>query len=84
MEEDEKKKKAAFRKKVRAHASQATLTSLHTTDDWSISYMYYHMQSNTDSLCRVQMEKEVSDFIQDSAQQKRKYNPMGKIERSIL
>lgn len=30
------------------------------------------------------MEKEVSDFIQDSSQQKRKYNPMGKIERSIL
>uniref|UniRef100_A0A672ZJ16 Sperm-associated antigen 7 homolog n=2 Tax=Sphaeramia orbicularis TaxID=375764 RepID=A0A672ZJ16_9TELE len=33
---------------------------------------------------RKKMEKEVSDFIQDSAQQKRKYNPMGKIERSIL
>ncbi|KAJ0061957.1 hypothetical protein NL108_014698, partial [Boleophthalmus pectinirostris] len=45
MEEDEKRKKAEFRKK---------------------------------------MEKEVSDFIQDSTQQKRKYNPMGKIERSIL
>ncbi|XP_029030344.1 sperm-associated antigen 7 homolog [Betta splendens] len=45
MEEDEKRKKAEFRKK---------------------------------------MEKEVCDFIQDSSQQKRKYNPMGKIERSIL
>uniref|UniRef100_A0A3P9CKM4 Sperm associated antigen 7 n=1 Tax=Maylandia zebra TaxID=106582 RepID=A0A3P9CKM4_9CICH len=33
---------------------------------------------------RKKMEKEVSDFIQDSSQQKRKYNPMGKIERSIL
>ncbi|XP_058483943.1 sperm-associated antigen 7 homolog [Solea solea] len=33
---------------------------------------------------RKKMEKEVSDFIQDSTQQKRKYNPMGKIERSIL
>ncbi|XP_067350865.1 sperm-associated antigen 7 homolog [Channa argus] len=33
---------------------------------------------------RKQMENEVSDFIQDSSQQKRKYNPMGKIERSIL
>ncbi|KAF7666328.1 hypothetical protein LDENG_00110000 [Lucifuga dentata] len=33
---------------------------------------------------RKKMEKEVSDFIQDSAQQKRKYNPMGKVERSIL
>ncbi|KAI4813772.1 hypothetical protein KUCAC02_003002 [Chaenocephalus aceratus] len=33
---------------------------------------------------RKKMEKEVSEFIQDSAQQKRKYNPMGKIERSIL
>ncbi|XP_034034421.1 sperm-associated antigen 7 homolog [Thalassophryne amazonica] len=33
---------------------------------------------------RKMMEKEVSDFIQDSAQQKRKYKPMGKIERSIL
>uniref|UniRef100_A0A3P9QIX3 Sperm-associated antigen 7 homolog n=1 Tax=Poecilia reticulata TaxID=8081 RepID=A0A3P9QIX3_POERE len=32
---------------------------------------------------RKKMEKEVSDFIQDSSQQKRKYNPMGKIERSI-
>ncbi|KAA8587027.1 hypothetical protein FQN60_000863 [Etheostoma spectabile] len=45
MEEDERRKKAEFRKK---------------------------------------MEKEVSEFIQDSSQQKRKYNPMGKIERSIL
>uniref|UniRef100_A0A3B4A008 R3H domain-containing protein n=1 Tax=Periophthalmus magnuspinnatus TaxID=409849 RepID=A0A3B4A008_9GOBI len=35
-------------------------------------------------LFKFQMEKEVSDFIQDSTQQKRKYNPMGKIERSIL
>ncbi|XP_068457306.1 sperm-associated antigen 7 homolog [Clinocottus analis] len=33
---------------------------------------------------RKKLEKEVSDFIQDSLQQKRKYNPMGKIERSIL
>lgn len=30
------------------------------------------------------MEKDVSDFIQDSNQQKKKYDPMGKIERSIL
>lgn len=30
------------------------------------------------------MEKEVSDFIQDSDVQKKKYAPMGKIERSIL
>lgn len=45
MQEDEKKKKAEFRKR---------------------------------------MEKEVSDFIQDSALQKKKYAPMGKIERSIL
>ncbi|CAL8365064.1 unnamed protein product [Lota lota] len=45
MQEDEKRKKADFRKK---------------------------------------MEKEVSDFIQDSTQPKRKYTPMGKIERSIL
>ncbi|KAG7271662.1 hypothetical protein CRUP_022279 [Coryphaenoides rupestris] len=33
---------------------------------------------------RKKMEKEVSDFIQDSTQPKRKYAPMGKIERSIL
>ncbi|TNN37564.1 Sperm-associated antigen 7 [Liparis tanakae] len=33
---------------------------------------------------RRKLEKEVSDFIQDSLQQKRKYNPMGKIERTIL
>uniref|UniRef100_A0A8C7NAS9 Sperm-associated antigen 7 homolog n=3 Tax=Oncorhynchus TaxID=8016 RepID=A0A8C7NAS9_ONCKI len=33
---------------------------------------------------RKRMEKEVSEFIQDTKQQKRKYNPMGKIERSIL
>ncbi|XP_036380612.1 sperm-associated antigen 7 homolog [Megalops cyprinoides] len=33
---------------------------------------------------RKRMEKEVSDFIQDSGMQKRKYDPMGKIERSIL
>ncbi|XP_068187639.1 sperm-associated antigen 7 homolog isoform X2 [Antennarius striatus] len=33
---------------------------------------------------RKKMEKEVSDFIQDSSQQKRKYHPMGKIERNIL
>ncbi|KAL1274227.1 hypothetical protein QQF64_027041 [Cirrhinus molitorella] len=33
---------------------------------------------------RKRMEKEVSDFIQDSTLQKKKYNPMGKIERSIL
>ncbi|KAI7812747.1 sperm-associated antigen 7 homolog [Triplophysa rosa] len=33
---------------------------------------------------RKKMEKEVSHFIQDSTQQKKKYNPMGKIERSIL
>uniref|UniRef100_A0A3B1J3L4 Sperm-associated antigen 7 homolog n=2 Tax=Astyanax mexicanus TaxID=7994 RepID=A0A3B1J3L4_ASTMX len=45
MQEDEKRKKAEFRKK---------------------------------------MEKEVNDFIQDSALQKKKYEPMGKIERSIL
>ncbi|XP_051950098.1 sperm-associated antigen 7 homolog [Xyrauchen texanus] len=45
MEEDEKRKKTEFRKK---------------------------------------MEKEVSNFIQDSTLKKKKYNPMGKIERSIL
>ncbi|XP_030648730.1 sperm-associated antigen 7 homolog [Chanos chanos] len=33
---------------------------------------------------RKKMEKEVSDFIQDSALQRKKYDPMGKIERSIL
>ncbi|XP_061596814.1 sperm-associated antigen 7 homolog [Cololabis saira] len=33
---------------------------------------------------RKKMEKEVSQFIQDSTRQKQKYNPMGKIERSIL
>ncbi|XP_028911235.1 sperm-associated antigen 7 [Ornithorhynchus anatinus] len=33
---------------------------------------------------RKRMEKEVSDFIQDSAQTKRKFQPMNKIERSIL
>ncbi|KAM4747865.1 sperm-associated antigen 7 [Rhinophrynus dorsalis] len=33
---------------------------------------------------RKRMEKEVSDFIQDSTQTKRKFQPMGKIERSIL
>ncbi|XP_023659217.1 sperm-associated antigen 7 homolog [Paramormyrops kingsleyae] len=33
---------------------------------------------------RKRMEKEVSDFIQDSSVQKKKYSPMGKIERSIL
>ncbi|XP_006627418.1 sperm-associated antigen 7 homolog [Lepisosteus oculatus] len=33
---------------------------------------------------RKRMEKEVSDFIQDSSLQKKKYEPMGKIERSIL
>ncbi|KAI4880075.1 hypothetical protein NFI96_013383 [Prochilodus magdalenae] len=33
---------------------------------------------------RKKMEKEVNDFIQDSALQKKKYEPMGKIERSIL
>lgn len=45
MQEDEKRKKAEFRKK---------------------------------------MEKDVSDLIQDSSLQKKKYQPMGKIERSIL
>lgn len=36
-------------------------------------------------VCKIdQMEKEVSAFIQDSSQQKQKYNPMGKLERSIL
>jgi hypothetical protein len=30
------------------------------------------------------MEKEVSDFIQDSGQVKKKFQPMNKIERSIL
>lgn len=30
------------------------------------------------------MEKEVSDFIQDSGQIKKKFEPMNKIERSIL
>ena len=30
------------------------------------------------------MEKEVSDFIQDSRQIKKKFQPMNKIERSIL
>ncbi|CAI9566824.1 unnamed protein product [Staurois parvus] len=33
---------------------------------------------------RKRMEKEVSEFIQDSAQTKKKFQPMGKIERSIL
>lgn len=33
---------------------------------------------------RKRMEKEVSDFIQDSAQIKKKFQPMNKIERSIL
>ncbi|XP_029436520.1 sperm-associated antigen 7 [Rhinatrema bivittatum] len=33
---------------------------------------------------RKQMEKEVCDFIQDSAQTKKTFQPMGKIERSIL
>ncbi|XP_039603136.1 sperm-associated antigen 7 homolog [Polypterus senegalus] len=45
MQEDEKKKKADFRKK---------------------------------------MEKDVSDFIQDSDSKRKKYQPMNKIERSIL
>lgn len=33
---------------------------------------------------RKRMEKEVSDFIQDSGQIKKKFQPMNKIERSIL
>ncbi|KAH0626018.1 hypothetical protein JD844_000715 [Phrynosoma platyrhinos] len=33
---------------------------------------------------RKRMEKEVSDFIQDSSQTKKKFQPMNKIERSIL
>lgn len=33
---------------------------------------------------RKKMEKWVSDFIQDSAQTKKKFQPMSKIERSIL
>ncbi|XP_028297382.1 sperm-associated antigen 7 homolog [Gouania willdenowi] len=33
---------------------------------------------------RKKMEKEVSNFIQDTLQQKKQYSPMGKIERSIL
>ncbi|XP_042327793.1 sperm-associated antigen 7 [Sceloporus undulatus] len=33
---------------------------------------------------RKRMEKEVSDFIQDSGQTKKKFRPMNKIERSIL
>ncbi|XP_034992458.1 sperm-associated antigen 7 [Zootoca vivipara] len=33
---------------------------------------------------RKRMEKEVSDFIQDSSQTKKKFRPMNKIERSIL
>ncbi|XP_053115516.1 sperm-associated antigen 7 [Hemicordylus capensis] len=33
---------------------------------------------------RKRMEKEVSDFIQDSSQTKKKFQPMSKIERSIL
>ncbi|XP_061446838.1 sperm-associated antigen 7 [Rhineura floridana] len=33
---------------------------------------------------RKRMEKEVSDFIQDSNQSKKKFQPMNKIERSIL
>ncbi|XP_032176795.1 sperm-associated antigen 7 isoform X2 [Mustela erminea] len=33
---------------------------------------------------RKRMEKEVSDFIQDSGQVKKKFQPMNKIERSIL
>ncbi|KAG8431864.1 hypothetical protein GDO86_019711 [Hymenochirus boettgeri] len=33
---------------------------------------------------RKRMEKEVSDFIQDSTQTKKKFDTMGKIERSIL
>lgn len=32
----------------------------------------------------TKMEKEVSDFIQDSGQIKKKFQPMNKIERSIL
>ncbi|KAG8431860.1 hypothetical protein GDO86_019710 [Hymenochirus boettgeri] len=32
---------------------------------------------------RKRMEKEVSDFIQDSTQTKKKFDTMGKIERSI-
>ncbi|XP_029769745.1 sperm-associated antigen 7-like, partial [Terrapene carolina triunguis] len=33
---------------------------------------------------RKRMEKDVSDFIQDSAQTKKKFQPMNKLERSIL
>ncbi|XP_015283359.1 PREDICTED: sperm-associated antigen 7 [Gekko japonicus] len=33
---------------------------------------------------RKQMEKEVSGFIQDSSQTKKKFQPMNKVERSIL
>ncbi|XP_018428090.1 PREDICTED: sperm-associated antigen 7 [Nanorana parkeri] len=33
---------------------------------------------------RKRMEKEVSEFIQDTTQTKKKFQPMGKIERSIL
>lgn len=35
-------------------------------------------------LLSPKMEKEVSDFIQDSGQIKKKFQPMNKIERSIL
>lgn len=35
-------------------------------------------------LLSSKMEKEVSDFIQDSGQVKKKFQPMNKIERSIL
>lgn len=72
MEEDEKRKKVEFRKKVRNISEVQSLLVLHRFNGVDCHVF------------GVQMEKEVSDFIQDSSQQKRKYNPMGKIERSIL
>lgn len=72
MEEDEKRKKVEFRKKVRNISEVQSLLVLH------------RFNGVDRHVFAVQMEKEVSDFIQDSSQQKRKYNPMGKIERSIL
>ncbi|KAM8974794.1 sperm-associated antigen 7 [Pelodytes ibericus] len=42
------------------------------------------MEKRQKVVFRKRMEKEISDFIQDSTQTKRKFQPMGKIERSIL
>lgn len=75
MQEDEKRKKAEFRKKV-----------------WVCKWIFQGVPQGVNCLltewscccCLDQMEKDVSDFIQDSSLQKKKYEPMGKIERSIL